>query len=72
MSATSSATAVRTYQVDKSHSEVIFQVRHLITRVRGRFSDFGGTIEFDRGEPCELEGRVCHSGGEHRHERAEP
>jgi polyisoprenoid-binding protein YceI len=52
MSATSSATAIRTYQVDKSHSEVIFQVRHLITRVRGRFSDFGGTIEFDEENPA--------------------
>jgi polyisoprenoid-binding protein YceI len=45
------AAPVRTYQIDKSHSEVIFQVRHLITRVRGRFSDFGGTIEFDSEKP---------------------
>jgi polyisoprenoid-binding protein YceI len=48
---TTTATAVRTFQIDKAHSEVHFQVRHLITRVRGRFSDFGGTIEFDQAEP---------------------
>ena len=36
-----------TYNIDKSHSEVLFQVRHLVTKVRGRFDDFEGTIEFD-------------------------
>ena len=48
---TAAASSVRTFQVDKSHSEVIFQVRHLITTVRGRFSDFAGTIAFDREDP---------------------
>jgi polyisoprenoid-binding protein YceI len=38
---------VATYKIDKSHSEVLFQVRHLVTKVRGRFDDFEGTIEFD-------------------------
>ncbi|MGE0450491.1 MAG: YceI family protein [Vicinamibacterales bacterium] len=45
------ATAARTLQIDKSHSEAIFQVRHLISKVRGRFSDFAGTIEFDAEHP---------------------
>ena len=45
------AVATRTFAIDKSHSEVIFQVRHLITRVRGRFSDFEGTIDFDEAAP---------------------
>ena len=45
------ATALRTYQIDKAHSEAVFQVRHLITKVRGRFSDFGGTIAFDESQP---------------------
>jgi polyisoprenoid-binding protein YceI len=49
---TSSATAVRTFQVDKTHSEVDFQVRHLITKVRGRFTDYSGTIEFDQENPA--------------------
>ena len=42
---------VRTLRIDRSHSEVAFQVRHLLSRVRGRFSDFDGTIEFDEANP---------------------
>jgi polyisoprenoid-binding protein YceI len=49
---TVTASTVRTFQVDKSHSEVTFQVRHLITKVRGRFSEFAGSIEFDREQPA--------------------
>jgi polyisoprenoid-binding protein YceI len=49
MSAT--ATAVKTFAVDKSHSDAIFQVRHLVTRVRGRFTDLSGTITFDEASP---------------------
>jgi polyisoprenoid-binding protein YceI len=49
---TATAQAVRTFQIDKAHSEVIFQVRHLITKVRGRFTDFSGTIEFNEETPA--------------------
>lgn len=45
------ATALRTFQVDKAHSEAVFQVRHLITKVRGRFSEFEGAIQFDESAP---------------------
>ena len=48
---TATATATRTYQIDKSHSEATFQVRHLITKVRGRFSDFEGTVTLDDVHP---------------------
>ncbi len=48
---TATANAIRTFSIDTSHSEVTFQVRHLITKVRGRFSDFSGTIEFDASSP---------------------
>jgi polyisoprenoid-binding protein YceI len=48
---TETATAVRTFAIDKTHSEVTFQVRHLVTRVRGRFTDFSGTIRFDDAHP---------------------
>jgi polyisoprenoid-binding protein YceI len=48
---TAIATATTTYSIDKAHSEVSFQVRHLLTKVRGRFSDFNGTIEFDVENP---------------------
>lgn len=36
-----------TYSIDKAHSEATFQVRHLLTKVRGRFSEFNGAIEYD-------------------------
>jgi polyisoprenoid-binding protein YceI len=48
---TTTATPVRTFAIDKSHSEVTFQVRHLVTKVRGRFTDFSGTVQFDDARP---------------------
>jgi polyisoprenoid-binding protein YceI len=45
------ATATRTFQIDKAHSDATFQVRHLISKVRGRFSDFDGTVELDQARP---------------------
>ena len=42
---------IRNYAIDKGHSEAAFQVRHLITRVRGRFSSFEGAIRFDDSAP---------------------
>jgi polyisoprenoid-binding protein YceI len=49
----STATAVLTtpslevYTLDATHSEVSFQVRHLVTNVRGRFNDFDAVIRLD-------------------------
>jgi len=40
-----------TYRIDKAHSEAVFQVRHLLTKVRGRFSDFEGEIDYDEQNP---------------------
>lgn len=41
-----------TWQIDASHSTVQFSVRHMmISRVRGRFESFSGTVEFDEQEP---------------------
>ena len=48
---TATATKTTTYGIDKAHSEVTFQVRHLLTKVRGRFSDFEGAIEYDEDHP---------------------
>jgi polyisoprenoid-binding protein YceI len=48
---TVTTTATRTYKIDKSHSEAIFQVRHLVTKVRGRFTDFEGAIDFNEANP---------------------
>ena len=40
-----------TYAIDKTHSEAAFQVRHLVTKVRGRFRDFEGVVRIDREHP---------------------
>ena len=42
---------MKTYTIGKTHSEVTFQVRHLLTKVRGHFTDFSGTIQFDTAHP---------------------
>jgi polyisoprenoid-binding protein YceI len=39
-----SAFAAESFVVDKAHSEADFQVRHLVSRVSGKFDDFSGTI----------------------------
>ena len=44
-------TTARTHAIDKTHSDLTFQVRHLLTKVRGSFSDFSGTIRFDEEQP---------------------
>jgi len=50
MSTTTIAPAT-TFAIDKAHSEITFQVRHLITKVRGRFADFEGSVTFDEARP---------------------
>jgi polyisoprenoid-binding protein YceI len=49
--AASPAAAQDTWSVDKAHSEVTFQVRHFVTKVRGRFTDFAGTIVANAAKP---------------------
>ena len=48
---TTATATTTTYNIDKAHSEATFQVRHLLTKVRGRFSDFAGTIQYDEARP---------------------
>ena len=48
---TQTAIATRSLAIDRSHSEAAFQVRHLLSKVRGRFTDFAGTIAFDSAQP---------------------
>ena len=43
--------AADAFVVDKYHSEATFQIRHLITRVSGRFNEVSGSISVDRGNP---------------------
>jgi len=51
MTGTSTNSGTRTFVIDKTHSEAAFQVRHLITKVRGHFTDFEGTIQFNESQP---------------------
>jgi polyisoprenoid-binding protein YceI len=41
----------KTYNVDRGHSEVGFQIRHLVGKVRGRFNDFNGEVKGDLAKP---------------------
>src|ERR1700681_1250222 len=49
--ASPASTSTRTLAIDPAHSEATFQVRHLITKVRGSFAEFAGTIEFNEAQP---------------------
>jgi len=46
-----SAWAAETYQLDKAHTTVGFQVRHIFTMLGGKFQEFSGTIQIDRAKP---------------------
>ena len=40
--------AAQTWQIDKAHSDIFFTVRHMvITKVRGRFLKWDGTLALD-------------------------
>jgi polyisoprenoid-binding protein YceI len=43
--------AADSYTVDKVHSDVTFQVRHFVSKVRGNFNNFEGTILIDEAKP---------------------
>src|SRR5260370_12646555 len=39
------------YALDAAHSQLSFQVRHFASSVTGKFSDFSGTVIFNRAQP---------------------
>jgi polyisoprenoid-binding protein YceI len=39
------------YFIDKNHSNIGFLIRHLFTKVPGRFTNFSGQISFDEANP---------------------
>ena len=42
-----------TWQIDSAHSHVAFSARHMmIAKVRGRFENFSGTIDFNENNPA--------------------
>jgi polyisoprenoid-binding protein YceI len=47
----SSLFAAEPFAVDKVHSEATFQVRHMMSKVSGKFDDFSGRINIDRAKP---------------------
>ena len=44
--------APQTYVVDRNHSEADFAVRHMMSRVTGKFDDFSGVVTLDRANPA--------------------
>lgn len=46
------AIAADTYVVDKGHSEALFTIKHLMSRVTGGFSDLSGSITVDVANPA--------------------
>jgi polyisoprenoid-binding protein YceI len=50
--AASPALAADSYSFDKAHTTVMFQVRHIVTNVTGKFKDFDGQILVDKANPA--------------------
>lgn len=46
-----SVLAADTFTIDKAHSSIGFQIRHLFSNVPGKFNDFSGAIHFDEADP---------------------
>ena len=47
------------YTIDPSHSRIGFVARHaMVTKVRGSFNDFEGSLHIDGGNPASSSGRV--------------
>jgi polyisoprenoid-binding protein YceI len=44
--------ATESFKFDKVHSLIGFRIRHVVTKVEGRFRDFDGTIMLDRTNPA--------------------
>ena len=51
--ATSPLLAADTYAIDKGHSEAAFTIKHLVSKVSGRFNDFGGNVSLDPANPAQ-------------------
>src|SRR5207247_9655953 len=43
--------ATDTYTVDKVHSNAQFTIRHLMSKVTGKFTDVEGAVQVDRAQP---------------------
>ena len=45
------AVIAETFTFDKAHTLIGFRIRHILTKVEGRFKGFEGTIWIDRSNP---------------------
>jgi polyisoprenoid-binding protein YceI len=51
LAATAVFAETETYKFDKAHTLIGFRIRHILTKVEGRFNNFDGTIWLDRANP---------------------
>jgi polyisoprenoid-binding protein YceI len=42
------------YDIDPAHSQVGFRIRHIVSKVRGDFKTYSGTVDFDEKNPAAL------------------
>lgn len=54
------ASRAETFVIDKDHTSATFRIRHLFTKVNGRFDNFEGKVEFDPAKPeqTKVEGAI--------------
>ncbi len=45
---TEASAAAKSWNVDKDHASVAFEINHFFTPVKGQFLDFGGTFNLDK------------------------
>jgi polyisoprenoid-binding protein YceI len=45
--ATSAVAGINTYEADKAHSNIIFKIRHLLSRTTGQFKDYKAMVMID-------------------------
>ena len=50
--ATTPLFAADVFNIDKVHSEATFQVRHMMSKVTGKFDDFAGAIDIEPNSPA--------------------
>ena len=53
-----------TFRIDPAHTDVAFSAKHMmVTRVRGKFTDVQGTVEFDPGDPTQARAEIVIAAG---------
>jgi polyisoprenoid-binding protein YceI len=45
--ATVAQAGINTYEADKAHSNIIFKIRHLLSRTTGQFKEYKATVQID-------------------------